>query len=115
GEPTTSRDVAFTIDRVRDPATGSPRASELAQLTRWTSSGPHEITLHFATPQPDLPGWVAELPIAPSHLLRDVPPGDQRSAAFGAAPTGNGPYRFVSRDRGERWIFERNDDFPASM
>jgi peptide/nickel transport system substrate-binding protein len=38
-----------------------------------------------------------------------------RTAPFNDAPVGNGPYRFVSRDRGSRWRFDRNESFPASL
>jgi peptide/nickel transport system substrate-binding protein len=115
GEPTTSADVAFTLDRVRDPAAGSPRQAELAQLAGWEIHGPNEMTLKFRLPQPAMPNWLAELPVVPRHLLGDVPPHEQRRAGFGTVPVGNGPYRFVHRDRGERWIFEANEEFPRSM
>ena len=115
GVPTTSADVAFTLERVLDPASGSPRAAELAQLAGWEASQPHELVLRFRTPQPQMPGWVMELPIAPEHLLRDVLPHGHRQAAYGSAPVGNGPFRFTGRVRGQRWEFERNDDFPESM
>ena len=37
----------------------------------------------------------------PSHLLREVPRSQWRSAAFGRAPVGDGPYRFVAWRAGE--------------
>lgn len=115
GHPTTSADVAFTLERVRDPASGSPRAAELSQLVEWSTAGAHEVVLRFSAPQPRMPQWLVDLPIAPEHLLRAVPPGGHRQAAYGASPVGNGPFRFAGRVRGQRWEFERNEDFPASM
>ena len=38
-----------------------------------------------------------------------------RRAAFNLAPVGNGPFRFVERQPGQRWIFERNDSFPETL
>jgi peptide/nickel transport system substrate-binding protein len=38
-----------------------------------------------------------------------------RRAAFNLAPVGNGPFRFVERRAGERWVFARNDQFPSSL
>jgi peptide/nickel transport system substrate-binding protein len=38
-----------------------------------------------------------------------------RRAAFNLDPVGNGPFRFVERRAGERWVFARNDSFPASL
>lgn len=115
GVPTTSEDVVFTLDRVADAATGSPRQAELSQLKGWEAGGPNELALTFAAPQPSMPAWLSELPIVPAHLLRGVAPGEQRGSRFGSHPVGNGPYRFVHRDRGARWVFEANADFPMSM
>jgi peptide/nickel transport system substrate-binding protein len=61
------------------------------------------------------PAVLCELPIAPRHLLSGIPPGELRRSAFGARPVGNGPFLFVSRVPGQRWVFERNDDFPAEL
>jgi peptide/nickel transport system substrate-binding protein len=38
-----------------------------------------------------------------------------RRAAFSLAPVGNGPFKFVERVAGQRWVFERNDAFPPSL
>jgi peptide/nickel transport system substrate-binding protein len=115
GVPTTARDAAFTLDAARDPATGSPRAGELAQLDAVAAPDDTTLVLRFATPQPALPAVLCELPLVPEHLLRDVARGRWRGAAFSAAPIGNGPFRFASRVPGQRWVFERNDQFPAAL
>ena len=73
------------------------------------------LVLRYATPQPSLPGVLCELPLVPRHLLGRTAPGALRQAAFERAPVGNGPFRFVGRDVGARWTFERNPGFPASM
>src|SRR2546430_6404487 len=44
---------------------------------------------------------VYHMRIMPSHLLREVPRSQWRSAAFGRAPVGDGPYRFVAWRAGE--------------
>jgi peptide/nickel transport system substrate-binding protein len=69
----------------------------------------------FTAPQADLPPILCELPIAPRHLLGAVARAELRRHAFGRTPVGNGPFRFVSRDPGQSWTFERNDGFPASL
>jgi peptide/nickel transport system substrate-binding protein len=38
-----------------------------------------------------------------------------KRAPFNLAPVGNGPFRFVERRAGARWVFRRNDEFPASL
>ena len=115
GAPTTAHDAAFTLEAARDPATGFPRASALVSLTSAQATNDSTVVLYFASPQPSLPVVLAELPIAPAHLLRDVPRAELRRHPFGMHPTGNGPFRFVERRAGQRWVFERNADFPRSL
>jgi peptide/nickel transport system substrate-binding protein len=115
GVPTTACDVAFTFLAARDAATGFPRASELASLDTVLAVDDTTVRMRFRTPPATLPPLLAELPIVPAHLLRDIARGAMRSAAFEAEPVGNGPFRFVSRHRGASWRFARNDAFPASL
>ena len=115
GVPTTARDAAFTFLAARDPATGFPRASELAALDTAYATNDSTLVLRFRASQPRLPALLAELPIVPAHLLAGVPRANMRTAAFNDAPVGNGPFRFASRRRGARWTFVRNDAFPQSL
>ncbi|MEP7065420.1 MAG: peptide ABC transporter substrate-binding protein [Gemmatimonadota bacterium] len=115
GVTTTSRDVAFTLDAARDPATGFPRASDLAQLASVSADDDTTVTLHFAAPQPRFPSILCELPIVPAHRLARTPPGGMRSDTFAVHPIGNGPFRFVRRVAGQRWELVRNDAFPSDM
>ena len=115
GRPTTAHDAAFTLNTARDPASGFPRASALVSLAGADAVDDTTLVLSFTAPQPDVPPILAELPIAPRHLLGAVPPAELRRHDFGSAPTGNGPFRFVARAPGQRWTFERNEDFPQSL
>lgn len=115
GTPTTARDVAFTLDAARDPATASPRAADLAWLSRVEVRDDTTIRLVASRPLAELPSVLSELPIVPAHRLAAVPRADFRRDAFATAPLGNGPFVFRERRAGERWIFDRNPDFPASM
>ena len=115
GVPTTSRDAAFTFLAARDPATGFPRAAELATLDTAIAVDDTTLLLRFSRAPARLPALLAELPIVPAHLLMKVPRSAMRGAAFEAAPVGNGPFRFAGRQRGARWSFVRNDSFPASL
>lgn len=115
GTATTSADVRFTLDAVRDRALGSPRAGDLAAVDSVRTAGDDTVRVYFQTALPSLPTIFAELPILPRHLLDSVPRERWRGHRFSTAPVGNGPFRFVDRMAGRRWRFARNDDFPVSM
>jgi peptide/nickel transport system substrate-binding protein len=115
GKRTTARDVTFTLDAARDPATGYPRYGDLAAIERVTTVDDSTVELRFARPQVELLQVLSELPILPAHLLALVPRSEMRRASFNLAPVGNGPFRFAGRRAGERWLFERNADFPQAL
>ncbi|MGQ0713377.1 MAG: ABC transporter substrate-binding protein [Gemmatimonadaceae bacterium] len=115
GRPTTARDVRFTLDAVRDPATGSPRFGELADVSGVDAPNDSTVVIGFARPQSAFPLVLCEQPIAPAHLLGAVPRADLRRTAFNENPTGNGPFRFIGRRPGQRWTFARNDGFAESL
>jgi peptide/nickel transport system substrate-binding protein len=115
GVPTTARDVAFTLDAARDPATGYPRYADLAGIESVTASDDSTVVIRFSRPATHFPLVLCELPIAPEHLLRDVPRSRMREAPFNMNPVGNGPFRFVERRPGQRWVFERNESFPTEL
>jgi len=115
GRETTARDVAFTIDAARDPATGYPRAGDLSSIDSASVVDDSTIVLHFGREQFAFPMVLCELPILPAHLLAGVPRREMRRAAFNLSPVGNGPFRFVDRRAGDHWTFARNPDFPLPL
>ncbi|MBC7791357.1 MAG: peptide ABC transporter substrate-binding protein [Anaerolineae bacterium] len=115
GIATTARDVAFTLDAARDPQTGYPRYSDLADVVSVQPESDSVVSLTFNRPQPRFPLVLCELPIVPAHLLATVPRNAMRQAGFTTAPVGNGPFRFTERRANQRWVFERNPDFPESL
>lgn len=115
GAPTTADDVAFTFRAIRDSAVGSPRAADVAAIDSAVADDPRTVRFFFARPQVDIPVVFAELPVLPQHLLDTVSRTRWRASAFATSPVGNGPFRFVSREAGRRWVFARNAAFPVSM
>jgi peptide/nickel transport system substrate-binding protein len=121
GVPTTARDVVWTLQAARDPATGYPRYTELQALTAVTALDDSTVELRFSgdgarSPAPDdLPFVLTDLAILPAHLLDSVPHARLREASWNVHPIGNGPFRFVTHEPNRRWVFARSPDFPTDM
>jgi peptide/nickel transport system substrate-binding protein len=115
GAPTTARDVAWTLDAARDPATGYPRSGDLEDVVAVTVRDDSTVTVAFSTPPHGIPDVFTDLAILPAHILAGTPPGRLRSAAWNQTPTGNGPFRFVSHTPNRRWVFAANREFPAAL
>lgn len=115
GVPTTARDVVWTLNAGRDPATGYPRQSQLRDVTAVTALNDSTVALRFASAVPGFPDVLTDLAIVPAHLLDSVPHARLRTAAWNAQPIGNGPFRFVLHEANRRWVFARNPDFPAEL
>ena len=115
GQPTTAHDAAFTLAAARDPVTGYARAAELASFDSVYAADDTTLVIQLTSPPPELPRILSELPIMPAHRLAALPRGALRRDAFALSPVGNGPFHFTERRPGQRWVFERNPDFPAAL
>jgi len=115
GQPTTARDVAWTLNAARDPATGYPRLNDLAGISFVTDRDDSTVVVRFAAPQRGFPDVLTDLAILPAHLLDSVPNARLRAAAWNDHPVGNGPFRFVAHDPRRRWVFAADSAFPAEL
>lgn len=115
GAPTTARDVAWTINTARDPATGYPRLNDLAAVAFVDDPNDSTVILRFSRPQPTPPDVLTDLAVLPAHLLDSVPHAELRRAPWNERPVGNGPFRFVAHEANRRWVFARNPDFPVAL
>ncbi|MDB5162805.1 MAG: putative Extracellular solute-binding protein family 5 [Candidatus Saccharibacteria bacterium] len=85
-----ARDVVFTVNVLKDPASRST-------ITGWDNVIAKEIdsrTVAFELPAvyAAFPHALRFLPILPEHILRDVEPAALREDAFSSKPTGSGPF-----------------------
>jgi peptide/nickel transport system substrate-binding protein len=96
GVPVTAVDVAFTIRTLQDPAYAGPSAGSWQDVTVSTV-GSQTVVFTLSTP---LGGFLqaATQPIAPAHLLADVPVDRLPDDPFGRRPVGSGPFALVSLD-----------------
>ena len=120
GVSTTARDVAWTFNAARDPATGYPRLNDLADVVSVDDADDSTVVVRFSRPRPPppelrLPDVFTDLAIVPAHLLDSVPRARLRQASWNASPVGNGPFRFAAHESNRRWLFVANPDFPAAL
>src|SRR5438093_13580628 len=80
GVPTTARDVVWTLQAARDPATGYPRLNQLQTVTSMAALDDSTVELQFtpgASPSHRAAGDLAfvftDLAILPAHLLDTIP------------------------------------------
>lgn len=97
--PVTAADVAFTFDAYTDTVVNSPDRSVLAHIASVTAIDSLTAAFRFRDRYNEMfYDAVYHMRILPAHLLASVPRDQWVTAAFGRAPIGDGPYRFV------RWI-----------
>ena len=115
GTPVTSRDVAFTFERLKDPSVPFPNPAYFDYWDAVEVIDPVTVRFYVRPHANALYGWTRTA-IMPEHILGDVQPAELESHRFGTlSPVGNGPFRFVERVPGDRWVFEANPDFPAEL
>lgn len=100
GSPLTADDVAFTIEKVQDPALRSPHAGDWANVTvKVVSSN----TIQFVLKQAYAP-FITEtdLGILPKHIWGSVSDDQFIFSQYNIQPIGAGPYKVTSvvRDSG---------------
>src|SRR5213079_3090558 len=102
GHAVTAADVAFTYDAYTDSLVNSSARSTLRHIAAVTTRDSLTVVFRFRQRYPEMfYDAVYQMRILPAHLLREVPRNQWRSAAFGRAPVGDGPYRFVAWKAGE--------------
>jgi peptide/nickel transport system substrate-binding protein len=92
----------WNIDRVIDPTTASPNASSFGDIASTAAAG-DQLTIKLNQPYSPLPNFLAN----PLSLM--MCPSTVRGADI--RPVGTGPWRFVSWDRNNQLVLERNPDY----
>jgi peptide/nickel transport system substrate-binding protein len=108
GQPLTSGDVAFTYERIVDPASKAVgRIDPFLPVEKVETPDPMTVRVTYREPYaPALRSW--EVPILPAHRYRGV---DFTAAPENRAPIGSGPFRFVAWEAGRRIVLQANLDY----
>lgn len=129
GEPLTSEDVRFTLERAVDQRTGSYWRGRLlgivgaeeysddptGQLEGVETPDPQTVIIRLDPPDATflvtLGGFVG-MGILPKHVLQDVAPGDLAEHPFSREPTVSaGAFKFVRYETDQFIELERNDTY----
>ena len=105
GAPLTSKDVAFSIDRMRDEKGGSLQGPNFKDVTEVQT--PDDQTVIFVTKQP----LAIFLDRLENRFILSKVAADKYGDQLYQNPVGTGAYKYVSYQRGGNFVFTRNDDY----
>jgi peptide/nickel transport system substrate-binding protein len=112
GAPFDARDVAFTIEALRNPRTAVPDTSAVAPIASYAVPRPDTLVVHLRAPSaPFVASFLTEgandpFSILPRHVAARYASLDRSS--LDTDPVGLGPFRLSRWIRGERLEFTRN-------
>lgn len=108
GKPLTTEDFRYTFfDRIHSTP-GLDTANSWRKVRDIEILSPTQAVMHFSTPAPTAPQWMAFLGsfVVPKHAMEAMGP-----AAFAKAPIGSGPYKLAEWELNSRIVLERNDAY----
>ncbi|MBI3292042.1 MAG: hypothetical protein HYZ73_04445 [Elusimicrobia bacterium] len=106
GRDMTAEDVRFSIERLRDKTTASPRFATYQVVDTIETPDPHTVTFRLKEPFAPL---LANLSQINSAIVPKE--GVQQEGGLDKKPIGTGPFRFVEWIRDQRVVVERNKDY----
>lgn len=108
GRRVSATDVAFTFNLMRTRP--HPRFTpQLVDVERVTAVGPLVAAIDLRRPSAGVEDQpLADVPIVPSHLWRDLPTGRRVPAGLAV---GSGPYRLVTARRADGYVLRANETY----
>jgi len=106
GEPFNAATVKYNFERVLNPDQKSPQRGNVAWLDRVDIIDDYTVRLVTKEPQPIVPERLTNFQMVPAAYTKEV--GDPGLAQ---KPVGTGPYKFVSRTKGQQVVLEANTDY----
>jgi peptide/nickel transport system substrate-binding protein len=105
GDTFTSKDVVFSVEKMRDVKGGSLQASNFKEVVEIET--PDDHTVVFVTKEP----LAVFLDRLRNRFIVSKATGDKYGEELYQHLVGTGPYKFVSFQRGGNLVFTRNDDY----
>jgi len=107
GTPVNAEAFVYNFDRIKNPDTGSPRASELSFVESYEAADEFTFVAHLSQP------YAALLPALASWSGMIVSPAavELHGDEFTSNLVGAGPFKFVDHIRDDRVLLVRNDDY----
>ena len=108
GDPFTSADAKFSIERTYDPAAKTMVATALSTIDRIEAPDPLSLVIRTKKPDPLLAARLGFYggQIVPKKYLEAV-----GNDAFNAKPVGTGPVRFASWVKDDKAVLDANPDY----
>ncbi|TMJ98162.1 MAG: ABC transporter substrate-binding protein, partial [Actinobacteria bacterium] len=110
GTKMTAEDVAFSLDRHRDPKVGSYLATFHERVSSVLASGPLEVTIKFSKPDAIFPYALATMAGAVASKAFMEANG-KKVGTPGVGIVGTGPYKFGSWTKGQEIVLDRFDGY----
>jgi peptide/nickel transport system substrate-binding protein len=96
GEAFTSADVKFTLDLVRNAASGSVFTGRLGKIASVEASDDRTIVVKLSAPDGGLLSVLAQVMILPEHALGKIAPETLATSTWwSTTPIGTGPFKFT--------------------
>ena len=108
GDPFTSADAKYSIERTYDPGAKTMVATVLATIERVEAPDPSTLVITTKKPDPLLPARLAFYggQIIPKKYVESV-----GNDAFNTKPVGTGPVRFTSWVKDDRAVLDASPDY----
>ncbi len=110
GSTMTAEDVAFSLNRHRDPDVGSYLATFHERVADCQATGPLEVTVTFSEPDAIFPYALATMAGAVASKAFIEANGKKVGTPDGGI-VGTGPFRFSSWTKGQEIVLDRFDDY----
>ncbi len=105
GSPVTTEDVAYSFERVLDPANAALFAQFIFFVDTVKAVDDKTVEFKLKTAFAGFGPRISVVKVVPKAIASK----DQK--AFDANPVGTGPYKFVSAAKDDKIVFARNDDY----